>query len=63
MARRIERVTVLGDEPAGRPPSWAPYEPGKWSASTAVYSETSPGTIREVNIDERQNSIAVVTPE
>ena len=57
MARRIERVTVLGDEPAGRPPSWEPYVPAQWSASTAVYSQTSPGTVQEMKMDERQNSL------
>ncbi len=59
MARRIERVTVLGDEPAGRPTSWVPYVPAQWSASTAVYSADSPGTVRDMKIDERQNSLTV----
>jgi taurine dioxygenase len=59
MARRIERVTVLGDEPAGRPSSWEAYVPAQWSASTAVYTQASPGTVREMKLDERQNSLTM----
>jgi taurine dioxygenase len=51
--RRIERVTVLGDEPAGNASRWEHYRPEVWSASAAVYTERRGG----VPVDERQNSV------
>jgi taurine dioxygenase len=53
--RRIERVTVLGDEPAGNAARWDDYRPAVWSSSTAVYADADLG--RGARIDERQNSV------
>lgn len=50
--RRMERVTVLGDVPTGRPPAWDHYQPPRWSASTAVYTETRPGVARDLSVDD-----------
>lgn len=55
--RRIERVTVLGDEPRGGAARWGHYEPEMLSASTAVYAFSEPGSARPVTVDDRQNSI------
>lgn len=56
-ARRVERVTVLGDAPTGKPPAWQHYQPAQWSASTAVYTEDQPGVARRLSVDDRQNSL------
>ena len=54
--RRIERVTVLGDEPKGAPARWEHYEPEMYTASTSVYA-FSEGTAKQIAVDERQNSV------
>jgi taurine dioxygenase len=55
--RRIERVTVLGDEPKGSPARWEHYRPETWSASTAVYSQMQPGVVYSLPVDDRQNAL------
>ena len=55
--RRIERVTILGDEPKGAPARWEHYQPDTWSVSTAVYSESQPGVAYSLPVDARQNSL------
>jgi len=54
--RRIERVTVLGDEPKGAPTRWEHYEPEMYTASTSVYA-FSEGTATQIAVDDRQNSV------
>jgi len=55
--RRIERVTVLGDEPKGPPARWDHYQPAMYSASSAVYAFSQPGSAKPIPVDDRQNSI------
>jgi taurine dioxygenase len=51
--RLIQRVTVLGDEPSGGQPRWAPFADSRVSAGGSAQ-----GPRRPVDTDERTNSIA-----
>jgi taurine dioxygenase len=55
--RRIERVTVLGDVPAGAGTRWEHFRPAVWSSATAAYADGLPADRRAVKMDERQNSV------
>jgi len=56
-ARRIERITVLGDSPAGNEPRYPHFRPVQFSASSGtVYAARRGGKMSPAPMDARQNT-------